>query len=668
MVVLGMLLFAAAAQEPSEPSTGQSAATPAARGNDVCTAMPGSDAETLYSVAAGCASESPARAVEILRKAAGLGHAASKRMLGLAYAQGHGDVAVDVAKAIEWFRAAAAAGDDEAAYNLVALCDARPSCVAGGEATLEEVVGWLRTAGSHGLAEAAFQAGTIEMQHGRMHDALDRFLEAAALQHPAGMYNAAHMLAKRIEVGSTHGLGLALRWFGRALRAARAQQQPKVEADALMALWVQSLWIQRVASEAADADDPASIERLFRAAREADDDHEGSAHEDSEESTRVELWRVAVLEWSNFTRAFGQTPSSQNRAALSPLRRAMEPLAALCEPASQLGEFRRHLVLAKLVEGAKMLAQDEEGMRDALKWHHTLIETPLCVGLHARSEDDTACFNDQLSFAVTLHRRLNDTVGADELVMRGRAHPSAATHWLNQFQTPRVFHPQLAAHPWWDTSHFRVAAALEAAWASGAIGRDMLRLGIPTGGTAALDAESAESDDDDDIFERIVLTGSPIKSAHGVDLRGSGALSEYMLFDGTSWNEERCTKAAAICAVLRAYPEVSGSVAGTDGAVIQQQGECTIFRLLPGARILPHVGVTNRRLVLQFPLSGIEGVRFRVGNESWRAYTHGEAMVFDDSHEHEVIHDGGVERFVLYAVLHHPGLGTPTFEGGCTDC
>lgn len=45
----------------------------------------------------------------------------------------------------------------------------------------------------------------------------------------------------------------------------------------------------------------------------------------------------------------------------------------------------------------------------------------------------------------------------------------------------------------------------------------------------------------------------------------------------------------------------------------------TIFRLRPGAHVLPHVGVTNRRLVLQFPLRGWKGVRFRVHDE-WREY------------------------------------------------
>ena len=84
--------------------------------------------------------------------------------------------------------------------------------------------------------------------------------------------------------------------------------------------------------------------------------------------------------------------------------------------------------------------------------------------------------------------------------------------------------------------------------------------------------------------------------------------------------------------------------------------------LLPGAHILPHSGVTNRALVLHFPLVGTDGVRVRVGDE-WRRYEVGRTMVFDDSFEHEVIHGGSRTRYVLFAVLHHPGLGTPSIGG-----
>ena len=45
-----------------------------------------------------------------------------------------------------------------------------------------------------------------------------------------------------------------------------------------------------------------------------------------------------------------------------------------------------------------------------------------------------------------------------------------------------------------------------------------------------------------------------------------------------------------------------------------------------------------------------------------RSYEEGKAIVFDDSFEHEVVHGGGADRFVLYAVLHHPDLGEPRLD------
>ena len=626
------------------------------------------DADALFQAAR--TAKKPAQSVELLKSAAALGHCQSYKMLGIAYAQGHG-VNMDVSQAQNWFRRGADAGDEESAFNLVVLCSVKRSCVQG-SATADQALRWFRIAGAQGLAEATFQAGAIELELGRTTAALSCYMEAAAQDHPAAMYNTAHTLASHIgssgsgtvELKAIDQLAEALGWFGRALRASRTQGKTKVEADASTALWVQALWMQRVERDSSEE----IIGRMFAAAAEADSAvatyQERASDEQEEESARIKTWQQAIRLWSEFADAFGLTPSAKNAAALSPLRKAMNLLESLVS-IGKLGEFRRHLVLSKLVEGSKMLAQDKHGMQKALKWHHALLETQLCTGLFATDESQVACFNDQASYAVTLHRRLNDTAGADEMVARARLHPTAATQWLGQAQTPRVFHPRLAAHPWWDSTLFPVSAALEAAWASGAIGHDMARLGIRNAvmGPAGQDSSSHSNGDvsSSGVFERIVLTGAPIDSSDGVDLQGAGAWSEYMLFDGEAWNEDRCEKAAAICALLRAAPEVSGSVVGPDGRRIAQQGEVTIFRLLPGAKILPHVGVTNRRLVLQFPLRGIDGVRFRVADE-WRSYSEGKTMIFDDSHEHEVVHDGSQDRYVLYAVLHHPGLGTPTLN------
>ena len=78
----------------------------------------------------------------------------------------------------------------------------------------------------------------------------------------------------------------------------------------------------------------------------------------------------------------------------------------------------------------------------------------------------------------------------------------------------------------------------------------------------------------------------------------------------------------------------------------------TILKLAAGARILPHCGVTNRRLIMQFALRGSAGVEFTVGDEKRGYGGDGHALVFDDSFEHEVWHGG--DRYVILALLRHP--------------
>ena len=82
----------------------------------------------------------------------------------------------------------------------------------------------------------------------------------------------------------------------------------------------------------------------------------------------------------------------------------------------------------------------------------------------------------------------------------------------------------------------------------------------------------------------------------------------------------------------------------------------TVLRLAPGANILPHCGVTNRRLIMQFALRGSDGVTFTVGDEPRSYGGDGHAIVFDDSFEHHVRHDGAEDRYVLFAILKHPDV------------
>jgi hypothetical protein len=57
-------------------------------------------------------------------------------------------------------------------------------------------------------------------------------------------------------------------------------------------------------------------------------------------------------------------------------------------------------------------------------------------------------------------------------------------------------------------------------------------------------------------------------------------------------------------------------------------------RLEPGAKIPPHTGMLNCRLICHLPLIVPAGCWLRVGNER-REWREGELLIFDDSIEHE---------------------------------
>ena len=77
----------------------------------------------------------------------------------------------------------------------------------------------------------------------------------------------------------------------------------------------------------------------------------------------------------------------------------------------------------------------------------------------------------------------------------------------------------------------------------------------------------------------------------------------------------------------------------------------------PGTHIRTHTGPTNERLRIHLTLLHTGGARIRVGRD-WHTWTEGEAIIFDDSWEHEVIHTGESLRAVLILDIWHPELPT----------
>jgi hypothetical protein len=81
----------------------------------------------------------------------------------------------------------------------------------------------------------------------------------------------------------------------------------------------------------------------------------------------------------------------------------------------------------------------------------------------------------------------------------------------------------------------------------------------------------------------------------------------------------------------------------------------TFSMLKAGARIAPHTGTHNSRLICHLPLIVPPDCRFRVGNET-RAWEEGKLLIFDDTIEHEAWNDGAEDRVVLIFDIWRPEL------------
>lgn len=113
---------------------------------------------------------------------------------------------------------------------------------------------------------------------------------------------------------------------------------------------------------------------------------------------------------------------------------------------------------------------------------------------------------------------------------------------------------------------------------------------------------------------------------------------------------------ARVDANARHCPQVMALLATLPQPDIAHVSPNAMFSLLaPGARIPPHHGVANTRLVCHLPLIVPEGCWFRVGAER-RHWRRGEAWVFDDTIEHEAANESAALRVILIFDIWHPQL------------
>jgi aspartyl/asparaginyl beta-hydroxylase (cupin superfamily) len=108
--------------------------------------------------------------------------------------------------------------------------------------------------------------------------------------------------------------------------------------------------------------------------------------------------------------------------------------------------------------------------------------------------------------------------------------------------------------------------------------------------------------------------------------------------------------------MVKRCPNTIRALAGVPLAYMPDRSPSILFSVLKaGARIPPHNGLINTRLICHLPLIVPARCGFRVGNEV-RAWEYGKAFLFDDTIEHEAWNESDETRYVLLFDVWRPEL------------
>lgn len=125
-----------------------------------------------------------------------------------------------------------------------------------------------------------------------------------------------------------------------------------------------------------------------------------------------------------------------------------------------------------------------------------------------------------------------------------------------------------------------------------------------------------------------------------------GDWKQFVLFARGKKMSENCQKTPVTCELIEAVAEARHCT----------RGQVKFSVLEAGTHIWPHCGPTNCRLRAHLALEAEpERTFIRVADQT-RSWQEGEWLIFDDSFEHEVWHNGTERRIVLIVDLWHPGI------------
>lgn len=131
---------------------------------------------------------------------------------------------------------------------------------------------------------------------------------------------------------------------------------------------------------------------------------------------------------------------------------------------------------------------------------------------------------------------------------------------------------------------------------------------------------------------------------HG--LLDNPAWSTLYLYENGHWTDGNAER----------FPNTRAALENVPLPFITARAPSILFSWLqPRARIAPHNGMINTRLICHLPLIVPEGCGFRCGNEV-RRWEPGKLLIFDDTIEHEAWNDSDEDRIVLIFDVWRPEL------------
>lgn len=129
------------------------------------------------------------------------------------------------------------------------------------------------------------------------------------------------------------------------------------------------------------------------------------------------------------------------------------------------------------------------------------------------------------------------------------------------------------------------------------------------------------------------------------NLRDTGDWKQFELFFRGQRIERNCAKASLTCRLVEQFT----------AARLCKRGQVKFSVMHPGTHVWPHCGPTNCRIRAHLGLKVPSGTSIRVADET-RSWENGKWLIFDDSFEHEVWHNGTSTRLVLIVDFWHPDL------------